>query len=117
MNYAPITKMASRLIKNFGQPLTCVHSTGMTYNTTTNESSETTIPHTVSGVIMTYSQKDVVSGKVQEGDVSIYLDSLEGYVPEIGDKISDASDSWEISNVITHKPATTVIFYECHAKK
>lgn len=115
-DYNNLQKTATKLIANFGAPLTVSRATGQTFNPNTGAySTGSTATFALKGVRAQFNVMEAASNNVQDSDVRILAQSGVT-VPLINDSVTFNSIVYRVMDVKTESPSGTDIFYDLHCR-
>ncbi len=113
MNYSKLQNTAFKLLSKFGEDIIIRRETKTTYNPATNtDSVSTTDNYTVKGVKSNFRKSEIDGEIIQQGDFKLLLESKNLSIdPKTSDKIIYNSNIYKIIDIISVKPADTIIYY------
>ena len=116
--YNGLQSTATRLLTQFGKPLTLRVQTGSTYDPGTQTNAPTYADHAVSGVIGNYQGRVTESGTlVQTDDKKILVSVGTAPEPTAGAQIIDGATVYVVQTVKALNPAGTPLLYELQGRK
>ena len=116
--YNGLQSTATRLLAQFGKPLTLRIQTGSTYDPATQTNAPTYTDHAVSGVIGNYKGRVTESGTlVQTDDKKILVSVGAAPEPTAGAQIIDGATVYVVQTVKALDPAGTPLLYELQGRK
>lgn len=116
--YNGLQSTATRLLTQFGKPLTLRIQTGAVYDPDTQTNAPTYTDHTVSGVIGNYQGRVTESGTlVQTDDKKILVSVGTAPEPTSGAQIIDGATVYVVQTVKSLNPAGTPLLYELQGRK
>lgn len=116
--YNGLQSTATRLLAQFGKPLTLRVQTGAVYDPATQTNVPTYADHAVSGVIGNYQGRVTESGTlVQTDDKKILVSVGTAPEPTAGAQIIDGVTVYVVQTVKALNPAGTPLLYELQGRK
>ena len=116
--YSGLQSTATRLLAQFGKPLTLRIQTGSTYDPDTQTNVPTYTEHAVSGVIGNYQGRVTESGTlVQTDDKKILVSVGTAPEPTAGAQIIDGATVYVVQTVKALNPAGTPLLYELQGRR
>ena len=116
--YNGLQSTATRLLAQFGKPLTLRIQTGAVYDPDTQTNVLTYADHAVSGVIGNYKGRVTESGTlVQTDDKKILVSVGTAPEPTAGAQIIDGATVYVVQTVKALNPAGTPLLYELQGRK
>ena len=116
--YNGLQSTATRLLAQFGKPLTLRIQTGSTYDAATQTNVPTYTDHAVSGVIGNYQGRVTESGTlVQTDDKKILVSVGTAPEPTAGAQIIDGATVYVVQTVKSLNPAGTPLLYELQGRR
>lgn len=116
--YNGLQSTASRLLIQFGKPLTLRIQTGSAYDAATQTNVPTYADHAVSGVIGNYKGRVTESGTlVQTDDKKILVSVGTAPEPTAGAQIIDGATVYVVQTVKALNPAGTPLLYELQGRR
>ena len=116
--YSGLQSTATRLLAQFGKPLTLRIQTGSAYDPGTQTNVPTYTDHAVSGVIGNYQGRVTESGTlVQTDDKKILVSVGTAPEPTAGAQIIDGATVYVVQTVKALNPAGTQLLYELQGRK
>ena len=116
--YSGLQSTATRLLAQFGKPLTLRIQTGAAYDPDTQTNVPTYADHSVSGVIGNYKGRVTESGTlVQTDDKKILVSVGTAPEPTAGAQIIDGATVYVVQTVKGLNPAGTPLLYELQGRK
>jgi len=116
--YSGLQSTATRLLAQFGKPLTLRIQTGSAYDPDTQTNVPTYTDHAVSGVIGNYQGRVTESGTlVQTDDKKILVSVGAAPEPTAGAQIIDGSTVYVVQTVKALNPAGTPLLYELQGRR
>ena len=116
-DYAPMAATASRLIAEYGAPVTLYRETSQSIDPVTGVMTPGTTSELASnGITTAITKEDRDSfGDVQSNDRILVLDDSEA--PQEGDRVSVNSEQWSIARIREVNPAGTPLIYRVLIRK
>ena len=116
--YNGLQSTATRLLAQFGKPLTLRIQTGAAYNPDTQTNVPTYADHAVSGVIGNYQGRVTESGTlVQTDDKKILVSVGAAPEPTTGAQVVDGSTVFVVQSVKALSPAGTNLLFELQGRR
>ena len=116
--YNGLQSTATRLLAQFGKPLTLRIQAGATYDPATQTNAPTYSDHAVSGVIGNYKGRVTESGTlVQTDDKKILVSVGTAPEPTAGAQIIDGATVYVVQTVKALNPAGTPLLYELQGRR
>ena len=116
--YNGLQSTATRLLAQFGKPLTLRIQSGAVYDPDTQTNVPTYTDHAVSGVIGNYQGRVTESGTlVQTDDKKILVSVGAAPEPTAGAQIIDGATVYVVQTVKSLNPAGTPLLYELQGRK
>ncbi len=116
--YNGLQSTATRLLAQFGKPLTLRIQTGSAYDPGTQTNVPTYADHAVSGVIGNYQGRVTESGTlVQTDDKKILVSVGTAPEPTAGAQIIDGATVYVVQTVKALNPAGTPLLFELQGRK
>ena len=116
--YSGLQSTATRLLAQFGKPLTLRVQTGATYDPDTQTNVPTYSDHAVHGLILNYQGRVTESGTlVQTDDKKILVSVGTAPEPTAGAQIIDGATVYVVQTVKALNPAGTPLLYELQGRK
>lgn len=116
--YNGLQSTATRLLAQFGKPLTLRIQTGAVYDPDTQTNVPTYADHSVSGVIGNYKGRVTESGTlVQTDDKKIIVSVGTAPDPTAGAQVIDGATVYVVQTVKSLNPAGTPLLYELQGRK
>ena len=116
--YSGLQSTATRLLTQFGKPLTLRIQTGSAYDPNTQTNVPTYADHVVSGVIGNYQGRVTESGTlVQTDDKKILVSVGTAPEPTAGAQIIDGATVYVVQTVKALNPAGTPLLYELQGRR
>ena len=116
--YSGLQSTATRLLAQFGKPLTLRIQTGSTYDQNTQTNVPTYADHAVSGVIGNYQGRVTESGTlVQTDDKKILVSVGTAPEPTAGAQIIDGATVYVVQAVKALSPAGINLLFELQGRK
>lgn len=116
--YSGLQSTATRLLAQFGKPLTLRIQAGAAYDPGTQTNVPTYADHAVSGVIGNYKGRVTESGTlVQTDDKKILVSVGAAPEPTAGAQIIDGATVYVVQTVKALNPAGTPLLYELQGRK
>ena len=119
--YSGLQSTATRLLAQFGKPLTLRIQTGATYDPVTQTNAPAYADYAVFGVLLNYSAQD--GGKINEAgtlvqttDKKILVSVSNAPEPTMGALIVDSSTTYTIENVKALSPAGVSVIFELQGR-
>jgi len=106
--YTNIAATASRLIAEYGKPITIKRTTAGAYNAITGVTTAgTTATFTPQGIFQTIKSELIDGTLIQRGDKMFIIDN--SFSPLMSDKVTISSQDWDIVNIREVEPAGTAL--------
>ena len=116
--YNGLQSTATRLLAQFGKPLTLRIQTGADYDPATQTNVPTYTDHSVSGVIGNYQGRITESGTlVQTDDKKILVSVGAAPEPTAGAQIIDGATVYVVQTVKALNPAGVALIYELQGRR
>ena len=116
--YSGLQSTATRLLAQFGKPLTLRIQAGAVYDPDTQTNVPTYTDHAVSGVIGNYQGRVTESGTlVQTDDKKILVSVGTAPEPTAGAQIIDGATVYVVQTVKALNPAGTPLLYELQGRR
>lgn len=116
--YNGLQSTATRLLAQFGKPLTLRIQAGAAYDPDTQTNVPTYTDHAVSGVIGNYKGRVTESGTlVQTDDKKILVSVGTAPEPTAGAQIIDGSTAYVVQTVKALNPAGVALIYELQGRR
>ena len=116
--YNGLQSTATRLLAQFGKPLTIRVKTGSVYDAATQTNVPTYADHAVSGVIGNYKGRVTESGTlVQTDDKKILVSVGTAPEPTAGAQIIDGATVYVVQTVKALNPAGTALLFELQGRR
>ena len=120
--YSGLQSTASRLLTQFGKPMTLRIQTGSVYDPVTQTNVPAYTDYPVSGLVLNYGRErsGAVSENgtlVQTNDRKLLLSVSDAPIPSIGALVVDGADIYTVENVKALSPAGINLLFELQGRK
>lgn len=116
--YSGLQSTASRLLAQFGKPLTLRIQTGATYDPATQKNVPAYTDYAVSGLVLNYNGRTNEAGTyVQTDDKRIIVSVSTAPEPTTGAQVVDGSTVYVVQAVKALSPAGTNLLYELQGRR
>lgn len=120
--YTGLQSTATRLLTQFGKPMTLRIQTGSAYDPVTQTNVPTYADYAVTGLVLNYGREQ--SGSVSENgtlvqtnDRKLLLSVSTAPLPTIGALVVDGADTYTVENVKALSPAGINLLFELQGRK
>ena len=116
--YAGLQATASRLLEQFGKPMTLRIQSGSAYDPVTQTNVPAYTEYTVSGLVLNYKGRTNEAGAyVQTDDKKLLLSVAAAPEPTIGAQVVDGADVYTVQAVKSLSPAGINLLFELQGRK
>jgi hypothetical protein len=116
--YTGLQATASRLLVQFGKPMTLRINTGSVYDPVAQTNAPTYTDYPVSGLVLNYAGRTSEAGTyVQTDDKKLLLSVAAAPEPSIGAQVVDGADVYTVQAIKSLSPAGINLLFELQGRK